>query len=368
MKRVLALARRGEALAHPNPLVGALVVREGVVVGQGFHTYDGVRHAEIIALEQAGERARGATIYVNFEPCCHTGRTGPCTDAIEQAGIRRVVAAMADPNPRVGGQGFRKLRTCGIQVDVGTLEAEAKRLNEDFAVWVRSRRPLVMIKVAATLDGQLSSRAEGRGKRGVSKRWVSSEISRRHVQRQRHAADAVLTGIGTVIADDPLLTDRTGRPRRKPLLRVVLDSQLRLPLRSRLARSAAGDVLVFTLASSSCEPARRLARLGVEVIRVSSRDGRVELGDVLRELGRREVLHLLVEAGPRINGALLKAGLADKLYLYYAPRILGRVTVPLAEILPDSRKPAELLPGAELRRFGPDFALEGYLRDVYRDH
>lgn len=360
MKRALALARRGEAQAHPNPMVGAIVVREGHAVGQGFHTYDGIRHAEIIALEQAGERARGATLYLNLEPCCHVGRTGPCTDAILRAGIRRVVAAMADPNPRVAGKGFRRLRENGVRVDIGALEAEARRLNEDFAVWVRRGRPLVMLKTAATLDGQLSMPGIGR--------WVSSEASRRHVQRQRHGADAVLTGIGTVLADDPLLTDRTGRKRRKPLLRVVLDSRLRLPVGSRLARTAAGDVLVFTLVSPGSPRTKRLAGMGVEVARVRSRGGRVDLNAALDELGRREILQVMVEAGPRVNGALLAAGLADKLYLYYAPKILGRATTPMATVSARGGKPLALVKDAELRRFGSDFALEGYFRDVYRNH
>jgi diaminohydroxyphosphoribosylaminopyrimidine deaminase/5-amino-6-(5-phosphoribosylamino)uracil reductase len=368
MRQALALARRGRALAHPNPMVGALLVRNGRVVGQGFHTYDGLLHAEVIAIQQAERRARGSTLYVNLEPCSHSGRTGPCTEAILEAGVRRVVAAMLDPNPLVTGKGFRRLRRRGVQVDVGPGEAQARRLNEAFASWVRRGRPLVTLKTAATLDGQLSLTGNGRARNPAAGRWVSSDASRRHVQQQRHAADAILTGIGTVRADDPLLTDRTGRRRRRPLLRVVLDSRLRLPLDSQLVRSARGDVLVFTLLPPTSPRARRLNRRGVGVARVRARGGRIDLAAVLAELGRRGILDVLVEAGPRLNGALLSAGLVDKLFLFYAPKILGRPTVPLALAPHAAAKPLVTLAAVEMHRFGPDFALEGYLRNVYRDH
>jgi diaminohydroxyphosphoribosylaminopyrimidine deaminase/5-amino-6-(5-phosphoribosylamino)uracil reductase len=365
MRRALDLARRGEALAHPNPMVGALLVRGGRVVGEGFHTWNGMRHAEVVAIEQAGKRARGATLYLNLEPCCHAGRTGPCTDAILAAGVRRVVAAMTDPNPLVSGKGFQWLRRAGVKVTVGTCEAEARRLNEAFAFWIRHRRPLVTLKTAATLDGQLSLACPGAWPR---ERWITSETSRRHVQHMRYAADAILTGIDTVLADDPLLTDRTGLPRARPLLRVVLDSHLRLPLRSQLVRTAAGDVLVFTLLSPASPPARRLAERGVRVVRVRSRGGRPDPAAVLAQLGRLGTVSLLVEAGAKLNGAMLARGLADKMVLFYSPRILGRQTVPLALAAAGARNPLATLAGIELHRFGPDFAVEGYLRDVYRDH
>jgi diaminohydroxyphosphoribosylaminopyrimidine deaminase/5-amino-6-(5-phosphoribosylamino)uracil reductase len=209
MARALALARKGEALAHPNPMVGAIVVAGDRAVGQGFHTYDGQKHAEILALEEAGGRARGATLYTNLEPCCHTGRTGPCTDALVAAGIARVVAAMSDPNPRVSGRGFKILRRAGVEVITGILEAEARRLNEAFACWVRTGRPLVTLKVALTLDGRVAYGKDAGLKAGATAArpktrgrgpWITSEISRAEVQRMRHAADAVVTGIGTVLA------------------------------------------------------------------------------------------------------------------------------------------------------------------------
>ncbi len=198
MRRALELARRGEALASPNPMVGAVLVRKGRVVGEGFHTYDGVRHAEIVALDAAGAAANGSTLYVNLEPCCHTGRTGPCTRAIIAAKVARVVAAMSDPNPLVAGQGFRELRRAGIEVISGVLEKEAQRLNEAFSTWVTARRPFVTLKSAMTLDGQLVLPPAPRSRQKGKIRWITSEASRAEVQRMRHASDALLTGIGTV--------------------------------------------------------------------------------------------------------------------------------------------------------------------------
>jgi diaminohydroxyphosphoribosylaminopyrimidine deaminase/5-amino-6-(5-phosphoribosylamino)uracil reductase len=366
MARALELARRGEALASPNPMVGAVLVRNGRVVGEGFHTYADRRHAEIIALEAAGAaaptyrgRARGATLYLNLEPCCRTGRTGPCTDAIIAAGVRRVVAAMLDPNPEVSGRGLRQLRRAGVTVDVGAFQEEAKRLNEAFAKWIRTRRPLVTLKVAMTLDGRIASPNR-------REQWITSAEARAEVQRLRHAADAVLTGIGTVLADDPLLSDRTGRPRRRPLLRVVLDSRLRLPRKSKLVRSAADDVLVFTCALAGSARARALRKAGVEVVHLRGR--RPNLRAVLRELGRHEILSVMFEAGAELNWAALKSGVVDKAWLFYAPKLLGARGLPFARAGFRSLKVAPALRNVTLHRFGPDIAVEGYLSDVYRDN
>jgi diaminohydroxyphosphoribosylaminopyrimidine deaminase/5-amino-6-(5-phosphoribosylamino)uracil reductase len=402
MARALALARKGEALAHPNPMVGAIVVAGDRAVGQGFHTYDGKKHAEILALEEAGGRARGATLYTNLETCCHTGRTGPCTDAVRAAGIARVVAAMADPNPRVAGRGFQILRRAGVEVVAGILEADARRLNEAFARWIRTGRPLVTLKVALTLDGRVAyggdagparggtgatparGRARGRGP------WITSEVSRAEVQRMRHAADAVVTGIGTVLADDPLLTDRTGLPRRRPLVRVVLDSLLRLPLRSKLAHSAAGDVLVVTRASENSARAWALEEAGVEVLRIgraragknargASRAAGLPLENVLQALGELELPSVMIEAGPHLVAAALAADVVDKVILFYSPRFLGGDALPMLPMGTGRgargrtrRAGTAAMRGPELRdvtlrRFGPDFAVEGYLHDVYGD-
>jgi diaminohydroxyphosphoribosylaminopyrimidine deaminase / 5-amino-6-(5-phosphoribosylamino)uracil reductase len=361
MDRALTLANRGLALAHPNPRVGAVIVKNGKVVGEGFHTYDGLKHAERIALERAGAKARGATLYLNLEPCCHFGRTGPCSDAIVAAGIDRVVAAMKDPNPLVAGHGFRQLKRAGIKVDVGIRRAEARRLNEDFALWIRARRPFVTLKSAATLDGRI---AERRG----APTPITGPAALAAVQKLRHSADAILTGIGTVLADDPLLTDRTRLPRRRRLLRVVLDSRLRMPLKSRLARTARKDLLVFTSQSANSAKARALIKAGAEIVQVRSRRARPDLNEIIRELGHREILSVLIEAGPHINGAALQDGIVDKMILFYAPKFIGEQGVPLAFLPPSWSRRAHELQVERVERFGEDIAIEGYFHDVYRNH
>src|SRR5580704_360988 len=255
LRRALDLARQGVGLASPNPYVGAVIIDQAdTVVGTGVYTYDGIKHAEVRALESAGEKARGGTLYINLEPHSHQGRTPPCTDALIAAGIRRVVASMPDPNPKVSGRGFKKLRAAGIQVEVGGLEAEARHLNEAFARYIRRGVPLVTLKSAMTLDGKIAPPPAAASKRtaGVpAGGWITGEAARAHVHQQRHQSDAILVGVGTILADDPLLTDRSGKARRRPLLRVILDSRLRLPLESRLVQSVgnhdagAKDVIVF---------------------------------------------------------------------------------------------------------------------------
>jgi len=368
MEHALALARKGVGLSSPNPTVGCLLVRNGEIVGQGFHQYDQRNHAEIVALKSAGEKVRGATMYVTLEPCNHAGRTGPCTEAIITAGVQRVIAAIDDPNPVNSGRGFDRLRTAGIEVITGVREEEARRLNEAFACWIRSKRPFVTLKAAMTLDGQLTLPEEQRRPRaesGNQKRanWITSEESRAEVHRMRHASDALLTGIGTVLPDDPLLTDRSGLPRRRPLLRVILDSRLRLPLQSRLVKTAGRDVLVFTAAKLRSPKVRKLQNAGVEIVQTKAKRGRLDLPSVVEELGRRDILSVLLESGPTLNGAAFAARIVHKLFLFYAPKIAAETRVPLA-LAPNLK----LAPLQQLRTqaFGPDFALEAYLRDVYR--
>ncbi len=373
MGRALELAAHGIALTSPNPMVGAVLVRKGKIVGEGFHTYEGVRHAEIIALEAAGEAARGATLYVNLEPCCHSGRTGPCTNALILAGVKRVVAAITDANPAVSGRGFKHLRAAGVEVSTGLREAEARWLDEAFAKWIVTRQPFVTLKSALTLDGQLVLlHPRGRARspfraalaaRHLEDRWISSPESRAEVQRMRHASDALLTGIGTVLGDNPLLTDRSGLPRRRKLLRVVMDSHLRLPLRSQLVRSADGDVLVFTRAPVDSPEARALRQAGVELVRVAAGGARPGLRSVIAELGRREMLSVLLEAGATLNSAALSAGIVDKLRLFLAPKIAGFKGIAAA---PNGFQAPCELHNVTMAQFGPDFAVEGYLRDVYR--
>jgi diaminohydroxyphosphoribosylaminopyrimidine deaminase/5-amino-6-(5-phosphoribosylamino)uracil reductase len=367
MEHALALARKGEGLASPNPMVGCLLVRGGEIVGEGFHQYEWRDHAEIVALKFAGEKARGATMYVSLEPCNHTGRTGPCTEATIAAGVKRVVAAMQDPNPKTSGTGFERLRAAGIEVSTGVCEEDARRLNEAFACWIRTGKPFVTLKSALTLDGQLALPRKGKSsqrKRAAEGRtsWISSEESRAEVQRMRHASDALLTGIGTIKTDDPLLTDRSGLPRRRPLLRVVLDSRLTISPHSRIVQTANDDLVVFTGDKPVRRRVRELERRGVEVVSVSARTGQLKLEAVMAELSRREILGVLLEAGPTLNGSALQDGIVYKLFLFYAPKVSGETGVPFATAPRLKLPPVQRL---RTQSFGPDVAIEGYLRDPY---
>ncbi len=267
---------------------------------------------------------------------------------------------MKDPNPAVAGRGFAELKRARISVHVGSNEAASRTMNEDFAKWIRTGQPFVTLKTALTLDGKIAAR-EG------STTWITSEASREEVQRIRHAADALLTGIGTVLADDPRMSDRTGKPRRRRLMRVVLDSRLRLPLKSTLVKSAEGDVMVFTLQPRDSPTARALERAGAQVVRVRGRRGHVDLRAVIRELGKREILNLVIEAGAELNGAALEAGIVDKMILFYAPKDHGKRSADGANRARwFAKSPA--LTNLKLSRYGPDFAVEGYFHDVYGDH
>lgn len=372
MKRALELARKGLGLTSPNPMVGAVLVRDDRILGEGFHQYEWRDHAEIVALKSVAkttaDTSQGATLYVNLEPCCITGRTGPCTEAILRAKIGRVVAAMADPNPAIASRSLEQLRKGGVEVEVGACEDEAKRLNAAFACWIKTKRPLVTLKAAMTLDGQLaqaSLRKDAKGKR----EWLTSPESRAEVHRMRHAADALMTGIGTVLADDPLLTDRSGLLRRRKLLRVILDSQLRLPLNSKLVKTADDDLLVLTTSPADSSRARALGKAGVEIIQVQGRGGRPDLKRILDELGKREILSVLLEAGTELNGAMLGDGLVDRIVVFYAPKIAGHGDVPFARLARGSvAKKIPAMENVSVQRFGQDWAVEGILRDVYGDH
>jgi diaminohydroxyphosphoribosylaminopyrimidine deaminase/5-amino-6-(5-phosphoribosylamino)uracil reductase len=376
LRRALELAQKSFGLASPNPCVGAVLVdSSGNVVGEGFHTYEGVKHAEVLAIDQAGEKARGSTLYINLEPCSHQGRTGPCADAVIGAGITRVVASMPDPNPAVSGKGLARLRQAGVQVASGILEEEARPLNDAFAKYIRYRLPLVTLKAGMTLDGKIAPPPEelagtrvARG--GPTGGWITSEEARAHVQQLRHQHDAILVGVGTVIADDPLLTDRSGRPRRRPLLRVIVDSHLRLPLVSRLAQTAKDDVLVFC-AFAEEKKKRQLQEHGIQVEQVAAagEDGRPDLQAICRSLAEREITGVMIEGGALVNWAALASGIVDKLFLYYAPKILaGTGSVPFAGGAGfRTMGEAAHLKWFRLHRFGEDFAVEGYLRDPYLD-
>jgi diaminohydroxyphosphoribosylaminopyrimidine deaminase/5-amino-6-(5-phosphoribosylamino)uracil reductase len=359
MWEALALARQGVALASPNPMVGCVIVRDGEVIGRGFHTWTGIKHAEILALADAGNNARGATAYVTLEPCTHTGRTGPCADALIAAGVAKVVVASVDPNPLVSGEGIRRLRSAGIAVEISAPhQDEAEKLNEPFFHFMRTGRPLVTLKCALTLDGKIAAPIDNTG-------WITSERARSHVQELRHATDAMITGIGTALADDPLLTDRSGLPRARPLLRVVLDSTLRLPLESKLVRSACGDLLVAATSAASGERRRALENRGIEVRTFDGPRGRVDIRDVIALLGERRCLSVTIEAGSKVNWAALESNAVDKVFLYYAPKILGGLeSLPMAGGIGRlRRKDAIVLERTVVHPIPPDeFAVEAYIR------
>ena len=321
----LELAALGLGRVSPNPCVGAVIIAGDEVVGKGFYTAAGIRHAEVLALHEAGERARGATMYVTLEPHAHQGRTPPCTDAIIAAGIRKVVAAMEDPNPLVRGRGFAQLRDAGIDVELAPEYAtRAAELNDAFIHFMRTGRPLVTVKAAVTLDGKIAAPEDNGG-------WITSEKARAHVQTLRHRSDAILTGIGTVLADDCRLTDRSGEERSRPLMRIVMDSQLRLPLDSKMVESAKDDLLVATTSAGSMERRKKLEAKGVRVEMLEGADGRVSLEAIVETLGREKYLSLMIEAGSKVNWTALESGVADKIFFYYAPKILGgMLSLPVA--------------------------------------
>lgn len=359
LREALALARKGIGLTSPNPCVGAVVVDErGRIVGRGTHTYDGKKHAEVLALEEAGEHARGNTLYLNLEPCSHTGRTGPCCDAVIAAGIHRVVCSMQDPNPKVAGRGFQKLRAAGIEVEVGLFEDEARKLNEAFARYIRSQTPFVILKGAVTLDGKIGAG----GKKG-STTYISGPAALERIHLLRHACDAIMVGIGTVEADNPQLTDRSGLPRRRKIMRCVLDSRLRIEPTAKLIETCDHDVTIFCV---DADPRKHklLEDRGVRVEQVAATaEGRIDLTAMLRRLGEMEITSVLVEGGSIINSEFLRAGAVDKLLLFYTPKILGGSAVPWLALGIDV--PRLDLKGVTLDVAGDEFFVQSYLRDPY---
>lgn len=319
LREAVGLAQRGAALASPNPLVGAVVVDTGgTKVGEGTYTYEGRKHAEVIALEQAGARARAGTLYVSLEPCSIHGRTPPCVDAVLEAGITRVAVAALDRNPSINGRGVDLLRGAGVAVAVadGEIADDAQKMNEAFFHFKRHHRPLVTLKTALTLDGKIAAPDDNTG-------WITSATARLHVHGVRHRHDAIMTGIGTVQADDCLLTDRSGLPRRRPLLRVVADSLLRLPGDSRIVESFDGDLVVATTSAASPKRRELFETRQIPVRNFDSPTGRVDLEGLLEWLAEKEIVSLMVEGGSKLNWAMLEAGVVDKVLLYYAPKILG---------------------------------------------
>jgi diaminohydroxyphosphoribosylaminopyrimidine deaminase/5-amino-6-(5-phosphoribosylamino)uracil reductase len=363
MRRALELARRGIGVTSPNPAVGCVILdRAGQVVGEGWHEYDLLDHAEIGALREAtthaGDRVHGGTAYVTLEPCNITGRTPPCTDALVKAGLARIVAATIDPNPAVAGHGLESLRAAGIEVAVGLCQTEARRLNEGFAHWIQRRRPFVLMKVAMTLDARIAPPPAQMIPHAPY--WITSEVARAAVQHLRWAADATMVGVDTVLADDPWMTDRSGLRRRRPLLRIVLDSALRMPLDCKLVSTVQNDVVIFTVSHDEAR-VRELENRGVRVEVLPAESGRVPLEKVLDKLGEEGVLNLLTETGTRLNTAFLAAGLVDRLHLFISPQIMGSDAVPAFKGLPSFVHMTDV----EVERYGDDLGLSSLLRDPW---
>jgi diaminohydroxyphosphoribosylaminopyrimidine deaminase/5-amino-6-(5-phosphoribosylamino)uracil reductase len=315
IKQTLRLARKGLGRTSPNPMVGAVVVRRGTVVGQGFHQKAGGPHAEQAALVQAGAKAKGATLYVNLEPCNHFGRTPPCAQLILEKGIKKVVFGMTDPNPKVRGGGAQWLRSKGIEVVAGVLEKECRKLNEVFVKWITTGMPFVILKAAASLDGRIATRT------GDSK-WISNERSRQTVHHLRSHVDAVLVGINTVVMDDPLLTVRLRKGKINDPLRIVLDPRLRIPLKAKILEDPS-QTLIVTGAGASIRKKNNLESKGVEIISLPEQGGRISIREMLSVLGRRGLSSLLVEGGAEVHGSFLMEKQLDKLVLFIAPLLIG---------------------------------------------
>lgn len=386
MKRALKLAAETVGLASPNPQVGCVLTQTPPtggapkIIGEGAHLYANRDHAEIVALKQAAQRRfsiKGATAYVTLEPCSHHGRTGPCADALITAGISRCVVATQDPNPQVSGRGLAKLRDAGIEVTLGVLQQQARDLNDAFAHFIQHRTPFVTLKAALSVDGKLAPPPASRFPN--QPHWLTGPAARYEVQLLRHAADAVLTGIGTVLADDPQLTDRSGLvgpnnlPRRRPLLRVILDSQLRIPPSSQLVRSAdngedSGHADLLILCSKTAPSAKitDLTNLGAQVETIPEHGGHLSLPSVLATLAERNILSLLLECGSHLNGAFIQQNLVDKAVLIYAETELGDKAIPFAQGIASPYLFEESLHRVTRANYDPDACVTGYLHDPWR--
>lgn len=356
MRRALELAARGVGQVSPSPLVGCVIARgDGEVVGEGFYLYEGVKHAETIALEQAGARARGATAYVSLEPHAHQGRTPPCTIALIKAGVRRVVAPVEDPNPLVSGRGFTHLREAGVEVEVGLLAEEASRLNEKYIHALRHARPFVHLKLACSLDGRIATRTG-------DARWITNEASRARVHELRHEYDAILVGAGTAHADDPLLTDRSGLPRHRPLTRILLDDKLQLSPDSQLARTTGeSPLIVFTSETADERAAETLKARGGEIVHVPGGGAR-DLAAVLENLHGRALQSVLVEGGATVAGMFLESGLVAKVSFFIAPLIIGGSDSRAAVAGAGATRIADAtrLRNVEITQHGSDVEITGY--------
>ncbi|MFZ5643316.1 MAG: bifunctional diaminohydroxyphosphoribosylaminopyrimidine deaminase/5-amino-6-(5-phosphoribosylamino)uracil reductase RibD [Bacillota bacterium] len=356
MKMALEMAASAMGRTSPNPMVGAVLVREGKVVGRGFHARAGTPHAEVVALRDAGELARGSTMYVTLEPCCHHGRTGPCTEAVIDAGVKKVIAAMKDPNPLVAGKGLGRLCDAGLDVDVGILEEEALKLNEVFIKYITTGMPFVVMKAAVSLDGKIATRA------GDSK-WITGPEAREYGHRLRNRYDAIMVGINTVLADNPSLTTRLPGGGRDAV-RIVLDSQARTPPGAKLInRQSLASTIIITTSEAPEDRLKALTEAGAGVISIPSREGRVDMAAAFAELARREISSVLIEGGGQVHASALASGAVDKVAWFIAPKLIGGSGAPgpLGGEGPERLSDAVELERVSVSRLGSDMLYEGYI-------
>lgn len=355
----LTLAKRGIGKASPNPAVGAVIVKNGKIIGSGYHKKAGLAHAESNALKQAGINAKGAEMYVTLEPCNHFGKTPPCTDAVIKAGIKKVFIGMKDPNPLVAGKGIKQLRDTGIDVEAGILESECKEINETYIKYITAKTPFVTLKLAATLDGKIATAA------GESK-WITGKEASKFVHKMRAEADAVMVGIGTVLKDNPELTTRLVRGKNP--VRIVVDSKLSIPLNAKVLNPGEGGIIIVTVRNQGSgvrsQKIKQLKARGAEVLALPSKNGMVDLKALMKELGKREITSLIVEGGSILAASAIKQGIVDKIAIFYAPKFLGKEGLPMIGGLGIKKlKDAIYLNRLECKKLGEDILVQGY---VYR--
>lgn len=356
MSLALGLAEKVRGLTSPDPSVGAVLVKNGRIISVGFHDKHKTPHAESFALQKAGKASRGATLYINLEPCAHWGNNPPCTSALIKAGVKRVVAAMKDPNPLVNGKGFRALKRAGIRVDVGLMEKEALRLNEGFFKHITTKKPFVILKAAMSLDGKI---ATGTGQ----SKWISGELSREYVQELRRGVDAVIVGIGTVLKDDPRLTYRHKNIGKSPM-RIILDSRARTPVSAKALKDRSSSTVIAVSAAAPKVRTEKLKKAGAEVICCRTKNGKIDLKALMAELGKRGILSVMLEAGGKISGSAIEEGIVDKVIIFIAPKIIGGEKAPSPV---EGKGVADLINARHLRdisvkRLGHDIVVEGYIK------
>ena len=362
MRRALELAEKGRGRTSPNPMVGAVLVKNGRVVGEGYHRKAGSPHAEIEALRRAGNNARGAELYVNLEPCCHFGKTPPCTEAILSAGVQKVIVGMRDPNKLVGGKGFRQLKKNGVQVETGTLRKECERLNEVFVKFVQTGNPFVVLKSAISLDGKIATCT------GESQ-WITGTKAREKVHQVRNEMDAIVAGAGTIVKDDPFLTTRPGKKSAvvKHPVRVILDNEFLVPLKSNVFKNADTQrVLYVTGKNLSSSRKKQLMRRGVEILILKENKGKVDLKHLMRALGDRNITSVLIEGGGEVNASALSAGIVDKVMVFVAPILIGGKDAPgpLGGKGIRRLESAFKIKNMTVNQVGNDFLLEGYVQQA----